>query len=369
MSSLQNKSSEESELEEIRKGFQMFDTNGTGLVNPLEIKEAMESMKMQEKNPFLFDIISSLSTSEEFQNKEGISIDDLVNFVYEKVSDNESNLGLKQLFDALKDPGSNTISMNTFMKLAKDYDEDDLSREELRYLLEKTQLGGDELTFEEFCTIMKGGGLSSASVRSDDNDYDKNKMISIESNNNNINNISQEIKEEVVNVNKNEDNINNNSNNLNDLNMNESNNDNVNYIIKEENEEIIKESPEKKENEIELVKEEIINDNINNINNNDNNDNFILDNNEDIKQETPKKEIITKPEENKIINEEIIEIKKEPIKVEEKVIEITSPIPSNIEQIKVEEENVNKEEEPKPEENKITIEKKIYIKEKPRKIK
>ena len=148
MSSLQNKSSEESELEEIRKGFQMFDTNGTGLVNPLEIKEAMESMKMQEKNPFLFDIISSLSTSEEFQNKEGISIDDLVNFVYEKVSDNESNLGLKQLFDALKDPGSNTISMNTFMKLAKDYDEDDLSREELRYLLEKTLLGGDELTFE-----------------------------------------------------------------------------------------------------------------------------------------------------------------------------------------------------------------------------
>lgn len=49
MSSLQNKPTEESELEEIRKGFQMFDTNGTGLVNPSEIKEAMESMNMQEK--------------------------------------------------------------------------------------------------------------------------------------------------------------------------------------------------------------------------------------------------------------------------------------------------------------------------------
>ena len=142
MSSLQNKPTEESELEEIRKGFQMFDTNGTGLVNPSEIKEAMESMNMQEKNPFLFDIISSLSTSEEFRNKEGISIDDLVNYVYEKVNDNESNMGLRQLFDALKDPGSNTISMHTFMKLAKDYDEDDLSGDEFRYLLEKTQLGG-----------------------------------------------------------------------------------------------------------------------------------------------------------------------------------------------------------------------------------
>ena len=146
-------------------------------------------MNMQEKNPFLFEIISSLCSSDEYQNKDGISIDDLVNYVYEKVSDNESNLGLKQLFDALKDPGSNTISMNTFMKLAKDYDEDDLSREELRYLLEKTQLGGDELTFEEFCTIMKWGGLSSASVRSDEPDYDKNKMNSMD--NNNINNISE----------------------------------------------------------------------------------------------------------------------------------------------------------------------------------
>ena len=81
-------SSEESELEEIRKGFQMFDTNNTGLVNPFEIKEAMESMNMQEKNPFLFEIISSLCSSDEYQNKDGISIDDLVNYVYEKVSDN-----------------------------------------------------------------------------------------------------------------------------------------------------------------------------------------------------------------------------------------------------------------------------------------
>ena len=275
-------SSEESELEEIRKGFQMFDTNNTGLVNPFEIKEAMESMNMQEKNPFLFEIISSLCSSDEYQNKDGISIDDLVNYVYEKVSDNESNLGLKQLFDALKDPGSNTISMNTFMKLAKDYDEDDLSREELRYLLEKTQLGGDELTFEEFCTIMKGGGLSSASVRSDEPDYDKNKMNSMD--NNNINNISEEIKEEVINVNMNK---NDDSNNLNEININESNNDNVNYIIKEENEDI-KESPEKKENESEQQKDDIID----NINNNDNN--IISDNKEEIKQETPLMKIVIK---------------------------------------------------------------------------
>ena len=105
MLKIQKNSKEDSDLEEIRKGFEMFDTDGTGLVNPSEIKEAMESMNLPEKNPFIYEIISSLS-SDDTQYKNGISIDDLVNYVYEKVNDNESNLGLKQLFDALKDPGT-----------------------------------------------------------------------------------------------------------------------------------------------------------------------------------------------------------------------------------------------------------------------
>ena len=168
------KSTEESDIEEIRKGFEMFDTNDTGKIIPSEIKESMESMNIQEKNPFIYEIISSLSTSENIDNKEGISIDDLVNYVYEKVNDNESNIGLKQLFDALKDPNTNKISMHTFMKLAKDYGEDDFSSDELRYLLEKTQLGGDDLTFEEFSTIMKGN-FSSISVQSEDNNNENNK--------------------------------------------------------------------------------------------------------------------------------------------------------------------------------------------------
>ena len=171
MSFSKKRRSEESDLEEIRKGIELFDTNGTGKIIPSEIKEAMESMNIQEKNPFIYEIISSLSSADNIENKEGISIDDLVNYVYEKVNDNESNLGLKQLFDALKDPNTNKISMHTFMALAKDYDEDDFSGNELNYLLEKTQLGGDELTYEEFCTIMKGG-ISSISIKSDDNNYD-----------------------------------------------------------------------------------------------------------------------------------------------------------------------------------------------------
>jgi hypothetical protein len=118
---------------------------------------------MKEKNPFIYEVIESLCSEKQYKIDGGISIEDLVNYVYDKVNDNETNIGLRQLFDALKDPESETISMHTFIKLAKEYgDEEGMSENELRYLLEKTQLGGDELTFDEFYTIMKGGGSSSS---------------------------------------------------------------------------------------------------------------------------------------------------------------------------------------------------------------
>ena len=163
MSIRKNKFNEETELEEIRKGFEMFDVNGTGKIIPSEVKEAMDSMNMKEKNPFIYEVIESLCSEKKYKIDGGISIEDLVNYVYDKVNDNETNIGLRQLFDALKDPESETISMHTFIKLAKEYgDEEGMSENELRYLLEKTQLGGDELTFDEFYTIMKGGGSSSS---------------------------------------------------------------------------------------------------------------------------------------------------------------------------------------------------------------
>ena len=211
MSFRKKKPNEESELEEIRKGFEMFDVNGTGKIIPSEVKEAMDSMSMKEKNPFIYEVIDSLCSEKLFRSNNGISIEDLVNYVYDKVNDNETNLGLRQLFDALKDPESDTISMHTFIKLAKDYGDDDgISEDELRYLLEKTQLGGDELTFDEFYTIMKGGGSSSSksniSIRSSEA-YNKKKQSPLSNITSQDNNNSKK-DEENDNVNYNEEEIN-----------------------------------------------------------------------------------------------------------------------------------------------------------------
>ena len=154
--SRRRRTTENDDLEEIRKGFEMFDVEGTGIINPLELLEAMDSMNIKEKNPFIYEIIESLASEKEFRNN-GVKLDELVEYVYNKVNDTDSNVGLRQIFDVINDRDTDNVSMSTFYTLARDYG-DQLSEDEIRFLLEKTQMGGSELTFDEFYTIMKGAG-------------------------------------------------------------------------------------------------------------------------------------------------------------------------------------------------------------------
>jgi Ca2+-binding EF-hand superfamily protein len=147
----------------------MFDIHGTGIIDPEELLEVMDSMNLKEKNPFIYEIIESLCSEKEFRKKGGVSLEDLVSYVYNKVNDTETNNGIRQIYDVINDRDTDTVSMSTFFTLAKDYG-DKFTEDEIRYLLEKTQMGGEELTYDEFYTIMKGAKRSN-------------------NNNNNVNNI------------------------------------------------------------------------------------------------------------------------------------------------------------------------------------
>ena len=80
--------------------------------------------------------------------------------------------------------------MTTFYDLARKYGEQ-LTEDELRILLEKTQMGGTDLTFDEFYTIMKGSGKDNSNMnmsRSSFRNKNNNEVYVKKSNNNsNIN--------------------------------------------------------------------------------------------------------------------------------------------------------------------------------------
>ena len=284
--SRKRKTTEEDDLEEIRKGFEKFDVNGTGIINPSELIEAMDAMNIKEKNPFIYEIIESLNSEKDIKKKGGVNLDELVSYVYKKVNDTETNMGLRQIHDVINDRDTDTISMTTFYDLARKYG-DQLNEDELRMLLEKTQMGGTDLTFDEFYTIMKGSGKDNSSMNMSRSSF-RNK-----NNNNNE-----------VYVRKSNNNSNINDNNI----MNNSKIRTKKYIYKEQTKKEIKPEPEpepeqEQEQEQKLEQEQEIENNNNNASIEENKE---IDFEFDRRFESPKQNYIEEYHEKHIIEEDQI---------------------------------------------------------------
>ncbi len=50
----------EDEIEEIKEAFDLFDTDGSGSIDPKELKAAMQSLGFEAKNQTIFQMISDL---------------------------------------------------------------------------------------------------------------------------------------------------------------------------------------------------------------------------------------------------------------------------------------------------------------------
>ena len=154
----------ELDLDEMREGLEMFDIENKGMIDPLELKQTLEEMNLQEKNNFLYEFICSLCTRKDIKNKGGITIDEFINLFQEKISDNESKKGIKNIFNVFSDI-DNKIQIPSFYQIGKEIGDED-NYKEIKNLVEISKTAGKELTFEEFYKIMK-----------DNNIKDKNKKI------------------------------------------------------------------------------------------------------------------------------------------------------------------------------------------------
>ena len=113
----------------------------------------MQSLGFDSKNLTKYQIIADLDTPESERNG-GISFDDFVDAINEKLGDKESKQGIRRIFDLfIDDPNADTITLSSLKKISKELGEN-MSDEELKDMLERTSKNGVELTFEEFYDIM-----------------------------------------------------------------------------------------------------------------------------------------------------------------------------------------------------------------------
>jgi centrin-1 len=141
------------EIDEIRQAFDLFDTNGTGKIDPKELKAAMQSLGFDNKNPVIYQLIADLDTPESTK-KGGIDFDSFVNAINAKLGDRESKEGVRRIFELfIDDPHQKTITLSSLRRIAKELGEQ-MSSDELKDMLERASSNGTELTFEEFYDIM-----------------------------------------------------------------------------------------------------------------------------------------------------------------------------------------------------------------------
>ena len=134
------------EVDEIRQAFDLFDTNGTGKIDPKELKAAMQSFRFESKNPTIYKLIADLDIPDEERNG-GISFDVFFDAINNKLDDKESKEGIRRIFDLfIGDPNADTITLSSLKKISKELG-GNMSDEELNIMLERASKNGVELTF------------------------------------------------------------------------------------------------------------------------------------------------------------------------------------------------------------------------------
>eukprot|EP01084_Bolivina_argentea_P238197 400185_1 len=140
----------EEEIEEIREAFNLFDTDGSGTIDPKELKATMQSLGFEAKNQTIYQMISDI-------DKDGsgsIDFEEFLDMMTAKMSDKDTKEDIQKVFNLFDDDHTGKISLRNLKRVAKELGET-MSDAELLEMIERADTDEDgEIDPEEFYSIM-----------------------------------------------------------------------------------------------------------------------------------------------------------------------------------------------------------------------
>ena len=265
----------DSELNDIIEGFQLFSSETGGKINPNEFKEIMDIMNINEKNPFLYNIVSNLCSNEDVI-KNGIDAEDFISLLDQEINDISSTEGLEKIFSIFSNPNTNKIPMNSLSNILNEDKSANFEDENNKFqkLMSRPEINGKEIDFNEFHDMIKPEKPKQNII------YVKKSKDHKDFSYSNSSHKRDKNEENDININLNNTNSNNESNLISEKNYNnnieikdeiDNNNSNINYNAVDDNN-IIKfdnnnsNNNEESENQNDLIEEKEYND-VNNFDN------------------------------------------------------------------------------------------------------
>ena len=139
------------ELGAVKKMFRLFqDRDGT--IDPHEVIISMQTLKLNEKSPIIYELFEEFDTPENSKNR--LDYEQFVDLLSQKLSDKESQKAIERFYEAfLANSNKETIDFDVIKQVAQDVG-DDITEEQIRKMLERCSQNGKEMTFEEFYDVM-----------------------------------------------------------------------------------------------------------------------------------------------------------------------------------------------------------------------
>ena len=140
----------EDEIEEIKEAFDLFDTDGSGQIDPKELKAAMQSLGFEAKNQTIFQMISDLD-----KNKNGtIDFEEFLDMMTARMSDKDTREDIDKVFRLFDDDNTGTITLKNLKRVARELGET-MTDEELQEMVDRADSNGDgAVTADDFFNIM-----------------------------------------------------------------------------------------------------------------------------------------------------------------------------------------------------------------------
>lgn len=136
------------ELHSIEKAFKLFaDRNDVMNLNNMAI--AMKELKFDESEPVIYDLICEL----ESENHVGLTYDEFVGKLTEKLRDRGSQKATQRVYELLVPDPNGILNFETLKKTAQEIG-DKTPDEDLLRLIKNGAANGNDISYEEFHSIM-----------------------------------------------------------------------------------------------------------------------------------------------------------------------------------------------------------------------
>lgn len=138
------------EIKEIKEGFDMFDFDGAGYIDPKKLRIAMHEEGFKAKQNTIYQMISDVDTD----GSGSVNFEEFLDLMTSRIADRDTREDIAKVFRLYDSDNTGFISLKNLMKVANELGET-MNEQELMEMIKRADTDGDSLiAFDDFYAIM-----------------------------------------------------------------------------------------------------------------------------------------------------------------------------------------------------------------------